>query len=250
MTERYRMLRLLLICCLFATAAGADIVRLAVGLAKPPYVEAGGNSGLEVALALATLRLAGHQPLVVQLPQARGLAMLDSGRVDAMLSLVPGSLEGVFYSQPLLYYRNRAIVLQGSGIVLTELSQLAQYRVVAFQNARRLLGDDFRRTVERAPGYAEQGDQDIQNRMLFNRRVDVVIGDELIFHANPTQRDLNNRSQAVLSYALFPNSPRHVGFRRERLRQDFDAALLQLKGSGEYERIQQFYRDKYQLPRN
>ena len=59
MTERYRMLRLLLICCLFATAAGADIVRLAVGLAKPPYVEAGGNSGLEVALALATLRLAG-----------------------------------------------------------------------------------------------------------------------------------------------------------------------------------------------
>ena len=147
MTERYRMLRLLLICCLFATAAGADIVRLAVGLAKPPYVEAGGNSGLEVALALATLRLAGHQPLVVQLPQARGLAMLDSGRVDAMLSLVPGSLEGVFYSQPLLHYRNRAIVLQGSGIVLTELSQLAQYRVVAFQNARRLLGDDFDMTA-------------------------------------------------------------------------------------------------------
>lgn len=244
------MLRLLLICCLFAAGAHADIVRLAVGLAKPPYVEAGGMSGLEATLALATLRQAGHQPLVVQLPQARGLAMLGSGRVDAMLALVPGSLEGIFYSQPLLHYRNRAIVLQGSGIVLTQLSQLSQYRVVAFQNARRLLGDDFRRAVERAPNYIEQGEQDIQNRMLFNHRVDVVIADELIFHANPTQRDLNNRSQPVVSYALFPSSPRHVGFRSERLRQDFDAALLQLKSSGEYERIYRFYRDKYQLPRD
>ncbi len=250
MTERFRMLRLFLICCLLAAGAHADIVRLAVGLTKPPYVEAGGNSGLEVALALATLRLAGHQPQVLQLPPARGLAMLDSGRVDAMLSLVPGALEGIFYSQPLLYYRNRAIALQDSGIVLTQLSQLAQYRVVAFQNARRLLGDDFRRAVERAPGYIEQGDQDIQNRMLFNRRVDVVIADELIFHANPTQHDLNNRSQAVVSYALFPSSPRHVGFRRERLRQDFDSALLQLKASGEYERISRFYRGKYRLPRD
>lgn len=250
MTERYDMLRLFLICCLFAAGVHADTVRLAVGLAKPPYIEAGGRSGLEVTLALATLRLAGHQPQVVQLPQARGLAMLDRGYVDAMLTLVPGVLAGICYSQPLLYYRNRAIVLQGSGIVLTQLSQLAQYRVAAFQNARQLLGDGFRQAVARSPGYTELGDQDIQNRMLFNRRTDVVVGDELIFHANPTQRDLNNRSQPVISYALFPSSPRHVGFRSERLCRDFDRALLQLKGSGEYERIQQSYRDKYRLPRN
>ncbi|MFD2447600.1 hypothetical protein ACFSQE_03420 [Vogesella fluminis] len=45
MTERYDMLRLFLICCLFAAGVHADTVRLAVGLAKPPYIEAGAGAG-------------------------------------------------------------------------------------------------------------------------------------------------------------------------------------------------------------
>lgn len=237
-----------LLTALLAMPAGAAEVRLAVGLAKPPYVEAGGQTGLESALAIATLKQAGHQAKVVQVPQARGLAMLKDGLVDAMITLTPGSSEALYYSQPLIYYRNRAIALHSSGIVLMQLADLSRYAVASFQNASLLFGTDFAAAVGRSPGYSEHADQDTLNRLLFNRRVDVIITDEYIFHANPTQTDLSGKRYDIVSYALFGNSPRHVGFNSPKLRQQFDKALLQLKSSGEYERISQYYRQRYALP--
>ncbi|SCK10681.1 ABC transporter substrate-binding protein [Vogesella sp. LIG4] len=243
------LLRLLLVCCLLLPVWGAAAnLRLAVGLAKPPYVEIGGKTGMEVELAVATLQQAGHQVEVVQVPQARGLAMLQEGTVDAMITLIPGASEGIFYSQPLLYYRNRAIVLQNSGIVLHQLADLAHYHVASFQNARLLFGSDYTRAVMAAPSYSEHADQDILNRLLLNHRVEVVVGDELIFHAALTQQDRQGRRPPIASFALFGNTPRHVGFRSDQRRREFDTALLQLKAVGDYQRIVQHYRDKYQLP--
>lgn len=239
---------LLVLAWLPALSASAAEVRLAVGLPKPPYVEAGGQTGLESALAIAVLSQAGHQVKVVQVPQARGLAMLKEGQVDAMLTLTPATSEGLYYSQPLIYYRNRAITLQRSGVVLLQVSDLARYTVASFQNARLLFGNEFAAAVARSPGYSEHADQDTLNRLLLNRRVDVIVGDEYIFRANPTQTDLNGQRFNIVSYALFNNSPRHVGFASQTLRQQFDAALLKLKASGEYERISQYYRQRYRLP--
>lgn len=236
-----------LLCLLLPSAHAAD-VRLAVGLAKLPYVEAGGRSGLEAALAIATLTQAGYQTKVMQVPQARGLAMLKDGQVDAMITLTPAASDALFYSQPLLYYRNRAITLHGSGIVLTQLGDLSRYSVASFQNARLLFGADFAHAVVRSPNYSEHADQDTLNRLLLNRRVDVIISDEFIFRANPTQTDLNGKRHATVGYALLGSSPRHVGFANVSLRQQFDQALAQLKASGEYERITQQYRQRYQLP--
>ncbi len=233
---------------LLAITAHAAEVRLAVGLAKLPYVEAGGRSGLEASLAIATLAQAGYQTKVIQVPQARGLAMLKDGQVDAMITLTPSASDALFYSQPLLYYRNRAITLHGSGIVLTQPSDLSRYSVASFQNARLLFGPDFAHAVARSPNYSEHADQDTLNRLLLNHRVDVVVSDEFIFRANPTQTDLNGQRHATVSYALLGSSPRHVGFANVYLRQQFDQALVQLKASGEYERLTQQYRQRYQLP--
>lgn len=245
-----RLLRhyLLTLAWLLACNASAAEVRLAVGLPKAPYVEAGGQTGLESALAIAVLSQAGYQTKVVQVPQARGLSMLKEGLVDAMITLTPGAGEGFYYSQPLIYYRNRAIALHSSGIVLMQVSDLSRYTVASFQNARLLFGSEFANAVARSPGYSEHADQDTLNRLLLNRRVDVIVGDEYIFRANPTQADLNGQRFNIVSYALFGNSPRHVGFASQELRQQFDAALQKLKANGEYERISQYYRQRYRLP--
>src|SRR5574343_25991 len=195
--------------CLMLLPAGAAEIRLAVGLAKPPYVENGGETGLEAALAIAVLAQAGYQTKVVPVPQARALAMLKEDQVDAMLTLKPAASD---------------------------------------QTARLLFGKEVAAAVARAPGYSEHADQDTLNRLLLNRRVDFIVGDEYIFRANPTQTDLNGQRFNIVSYALFNNSPRHVGFASQTLRQQFDAALLKLKASGEYERISQYYRQRYRLP--
>lgn len=234
--------------CLTLLSAHAAEVRLAVGLPKPPYVEAGGQTGLEAALAIAVFSQAGYQTKVAQVPQARGLSMLKEGLVDAMITLTPGTSDSLYYSQPLIYYRNRAIALHSSGIVLMQVSDLSRYTVASFQNARLLFGNEFAAAVARSPGYSEHADQDTLNRLLLNHRVDVIISDEYIFRSNPTQADLSGQRYNIVSYALFGNSPRHVGFTNAELRQQFDAALLKLKASGEYERLSQFYRQRYRLP--
>ena len=223
-------------------------VRLAVGLPKPPYIEPGGHNGMEAALAIATLAQAGHRVKVVQVPQARGFVMLQSGQVDAMIALTPSIDNSLHYSQPLLYYRNRAIVLRDSGVTLTSLAELSRYRVAAFQNARLLFGSSYREAVDKALLYTEQADQDTQNKMLFNKRVDVVIGDELIFRANTTQFNLKGERAPIRTFKLFPASPRHVGFRDPVIRDSFDQALQALKQQGRYAEITRYYYKKYRLP--
>lgn len=245
--KRYFYLLLCLL-SLLPPALYAAPVRLAVGLAKPPYIEGGGSSGLESALAIATLHQAGHQVRIVQVPPARGIQMLKAGQVDAMITLTPSVDNELYYSQPVLNYRNRAIVLRDSDINLTSLADLAKYRVVAFQNARLLFDQTYRNAVDHSPLYTEQADQDIQNKMLFNKRVDVVISDELIFRANTTQFNLNGERAPIRTFKLFPSSPRHVGFKDPAIRDSFDKALKALKQRGRYAEIMQFYYKKYQLP--
>ncbi|WP_230369707.1 substrate-binding periplasmic protein [Paludibacterium denitrificans] len=175
--------------CLLQTAvwaAGAPL-RLAVGMAKPPYVEGNGSRGLEVDIVLAALREAGISVQVQQMPQARGLQSVLNGNVDAMITLVPNAAPSLYFSRPVVQYRNRAITLASSHITLNYLSDLSHYRVASFQNATYLLGYGFSKAVESAPFYAEYADQETLNRLLFNKRVDVVVGDEWVFHSYATR---------------------------------------------------------------
>ena len=64
----------------------------------------------------------------------------------------------------------------------------------------------------------------------------------------PVQVGLYSLPTVLVVYALLGSSPRHVGFANVFLRQQFDQALVQLKASGEYERLTQQYRQRYQLP--
>ncbi|BAK75038.1 extracellular solute-binding protein, family 3 [Pseudogulbenkiania sp. NH8B] len=236
-----------LLCGLFAgPAATAAELHVAVGLAKPPYVEEGGQSGMEVEIVRAALQQAGFQPVFEAYPQARGLMLLQSGRVDAMLTLAPDTPVEAFRSAPVLYYRNRAIVLKSSGIRLEHLADLARYSVAGFQNARLLLGPEFTAVMARHPRYVELADQQIQNRLLYLHRVEVVVGDSLVFHQN--NRALGTRldtSAELAEFDLFPPSPRSVGFLREEQRDAFDRALKALQRSGEVARIVARYRAAY-----
>ncbi|SME93009.1 substrate-binding periplasmic protein [Pseudogulbenkiania subflava] len=225
--------------------AAAEL-HVAVGLAKPPYVEEGGQGGMEVEIVRAALQQAGFKPVFEVYPQARGLMLLQSGHIDAMLTLAPDSPVDAFRSAPVLYYRNRAIVLKSSGIRLNSVADLVRHSVAGFQNARLVLGPDFTAVTADHPRYTELADQQIQNRLLYLHRVEVVVGDSLVFHQN--NRALGKHldtSAELVEFDLFPPSPRSVGFLRQEQRDAFDRALKTLQRSGEVARIVARYRAAY-----
>lgn len=240
------MLSLLLWLLGSGPAAAAVELHVAVGLAKPPYVEEGGQSGMEVDIVRTALQRAGFRPVFEVFPQARGLMLLQSGRVDAMLTLAPDTPIQAFRSAPVLHYRNRAIVLKSSGIRLDSVADLAHYRVAGFQNARLLLGPDFTAVTADHPRYSELADQLIQNRLLYLHRVEVVVGDSLIFrHNNRVLAHSLDTSEELAEFDIFPPSPRSVGFLRREQRDAFDRALKALQRNGEVARIVTRYRTAY-----
>lgn len=241
-----RMLSLLLWLLASGPAAATVELHVAVGLAKQPYVEEGGQSGMEVEIVRAALVQAGFRPVFEVFPQARGLMLLQSGRIDAMLTLAPDTPVSAFRSAPVLHYRNRAIVLKSSGIRLDGVADLARYSVAGFQNARLLLGPEFTAVTANHPRYSEQADQQIQNRLLYLHRVEVVVGDSLIFRHNNQALAANLDATAELSeFDIFPPSPRSVGFLRREQRDAFDRALKMLQHRGEVVRIVARYRAAY-----
>lgn len=244
----YGMGILLLLLCMAALAAiaqEAKTLKVAVGMAKPPYVEGGGESGLEVDLVVAAFRAAGYQVVIQQWPQARSLQSLLHDKTDAMISLAEGAYPGLFISQPVINYRNRLIVLSSSGIHLKTLADLSGFRVASFQNASLLLGEDYAKAVRHALQYNEFADQESLNRMLFNRRIDVVVSDEWIFRSYATQSSLNGRSEPTISFNLLPDIPRCVGFHQKVLRDDFNRGLQFIIRTGEAEKIRLYYENKY-----
>lgn len=247
LTARNSKVMLLLILLLPLTLAARPLI-MAVGLAKPPYIEGDGHSGLEVAISLAALQAAGLTAFIEQMPQARALQSLKQGSVDIMLGTTPGLLAERCYSMPLLFYRNRAISLSERKLNIRQIADLAPLRIAAFQNASKLLGDEFARVSRLSPNYSEHADQDTLNKLLLNDRVDVIISDELIFFANPTQADRFGHTHATSRSALFGDSPRHAAFLDPLACKQFSLGLSYLHQSGEYRRIVQEYRARYQLP--
>ncbi|AXK38158.1 ABC transporter substrate-binding protein [Crenobacter cavernae] len=151
----------------------------------------------------------------------------------------------MYYSQPLLHYRNRAISLASSRLTLRTPADLAPYRVAAFQNARGLFGREYAETMAEHPAYREHADQSLLGPLLYRGRVDVVIGDVDIFAAFDARALTGRCDVPALAVAdILPPSPRHAGFARAEDRDAFDKALTELAARGEIERLRRRFKPR------
>lgn len=239
---------LLLLFCI-PTTSMADFLHVATGLAKPPYVEEGSQSGVEVEIVRAVLEKAGYQTRFTAYPPARGLALLEAGKIDAMLSLESNKKIKAYISAPVIYYHNKIITLADRKLQIKTLSDLHPLHVAAFQNASLFLGREYAKTVKTLTQYKEYANQNALPRLLYHHRVDAVIGDEFVFRAQThIQNIIPTNGDQLKIFDLFPISPRSVGFLKDADRKIFDATLKTMQNSGEIEKILQRYRKRYQMP--
>lgn len=243
---------LLFACCCVLTwmgtpAAHADglvEIRIGVGLSKPPYLLGPGQSGMEFEIAEKALEAGGYRMLAQHYPPARALGLLRVGQLDGMLSVQEGIGGNDFFSDTYLYYQNVATTLASRRIRLRGIDDLAQYSVAAFQNASLVLGDAFKAVVARHGDYKEHAQQITQNRLLYSGRVDVVVGDRLIFRYLNRSLDASiDTSQELVHHPIFPPSARKAVFREAIVRDRFNQGLKTIQRNGTYAAIIRKYQE-------
>ncbi|MCR6629747.1 MAG: transporter substrate-binding domain-containing protein [Magnetospirillum sp.] len=222
----------------------ADEVMVAIGRSLPPYVIVDEWRGMEYEIVRDALALEGHTLKPKFMAFARVSREMESGLVDAAMTMRPESGVKAHYSDSHVAYRNYAITLAKNNLAINRIEDLAGKSVVAFQNASLYLGPTYKALMDANPHYREEARQMVQPTLLFLDRVDAVIADCFIFgwFANdPEVKAKADTSQALRFHPIFPPTEYRVAFRDARLRDGFNRGLKKLRDSGAYDRIVQRY---------
>ncbi|WP_020407538.1 substrate-binding periplasmic protein [Hahella ganghwensis] len=233
---------LLLILLFLSGFAGAGDIRVAVGLALPPYVLTDSNSGMELDVVREALKLKGHSLTPVYLPFIRFGQHLAEGKVDAAMTINEGSqIPDIVYSDTHITYQNVAVALESSGLQIKSVQDLAKFRVIAFQNATKYLGAEFAAMAEANSKYSEKAQQEQQITLLYSGRTDVVVMDINIFKYFKKLEKKVSTDAPVTIFEIFQPTAYKVGFRNREYRDDFNAGLKTIKDSGRYQEILNSY---------
>jgi polar amino acid transport system substrate-binding protein len=233
-----------------AVATTANPLHIGVSFAIPPYVIQEEDRGIEVDLLRATFQSPEYELHIHYLPLARGFQMLESGKLDGIINVRPGMIDAsiihqIYYSQPVITFHNQLITLsnrwpEGS---LTRMDQLTNLKLLAFQRATLILGQEFATVVAHAPYYAETAKQPLQVRQLLRGRIDGAVMEARVFNYYLRQAQNSGQfldhelAQPIARHALFPPTVYHFAFRDAVVRDHFNNRLEELQHNGGYQKI-------------
>lgn len=221
-----------------SSACYSDDIPMVIGLALPPYVIAETDTGMELEIVREALAHEGHTLVPVYVPFWRVLAMLEQGLAGAAMTVNEASgVTGVFYSESHITYRNAAMALTSRRYPIEEIEDLGRYSILAFQNAKKYLGDDFANMSASNPQYREIARQAMQITMLYSGRIDLVVMDVNIFRYYRQLEAKVATDVGIEQFALFPPSHFKVAFARQDWRDSFNRGLKHLRDSGRYQAI-------------
>lgn len=200
-------------------------IQVLVGLHKPPYLDLTSGSGYELELLTELFVLAGLRAEFTHVPNGRLLPLFKSGAFDAVTLQPMHTMQPeYFYSCPYIHYQNVVATLADNQQDIHTLADLAKQRVIAFQTAEQVLGEEFRWAITQMADYSETVDQKTQVDMLLRGRADAIILDR-----NILGRHLDARAvEPALRLLSLPGGFYRVAFHRQELAAAFDQAQQQL----------------------
>jgi polar amino acid transport system substrate-binding protein len=238
---------LLILCCFASGRVLADELKIIFMQYTPPYVLADGT-GILVDIVRTALESSGHKVQPVLVPIGRGFKMFAKGQVDGTSLLQESSGLKAEYSQDFMQYHNRAFALKKRNLSIRTIADLKDKSVLAFQNAEKYLGEDFRRAVAGNPQYKEIAQQEAQARMLFLYRTDVAVMDESVFRYY-RQKLINegkaDRGEEYVGFDVFPPTRYKAAFSSRKVRDDFDKGIAAMRKDGRYDAIYRKYAERY-----
>jgi polar amino acid transport system substrate-binding protein len=216
-------------------------LKVGVSFAIPPYVIEKEAQGIELDLLRTAFQDSGYQLSFQYLPLERTFRMLADGKLDAIINVRPGMLDGAFLSRPVIHFHNQVFTL--SPLKVADLTALTTLKVSAFQRATQVLGPAFATMAAHNARYEEVAKQQGQVHQLLLGRVDAVVMEERVFYYHLEQLrqeraepHIYNRER-IQANALFKPTLYHFAFRNAAVRDHFDRALLAMRVDGRYEQI-------------
>ncbi len=222
------------------TSAQAKELIVATSLSIPPYIIKDSNSGIQLEIVREALKINGH--IIKEMKYASNLRVLHlllSGRVNAVINLT-SNITHVFYSDTVIEYENVAIALKKNNFKINKVADLEDKHVLAFQSAHNFLTPEFTNMAQTNKNYKEIIHQVAQVHHLYLGRAEVVVMGKRIFKYYQNQvkgKGKLDMSEPVIYYNIFPLTPRRMGFRDEKIRDDFNSGLKKLKTSGKYQQL-------------
>ena len=228
--------------------AQSDPLVIGVSFAIPPYVIKETDQGIELDILRQAFGVSGHQIRIKFLPLIRTFSLLEAGKIDGIINIKEGMVDGVFYSDEVITFQNCAISLAVRRYPdFKSLSFLRDKYIIAFQRAADILGRDFADIAADNERYEEVAAQEHQViRMFLGRKADVVVMEKQIFnyYRKKILEDgtIGQRAEAAVTYhEIFPPTHYRFAFRSRQIRDDFNHGLKTIRNNSQYDRIMYKY---------
>lgn len=224
----------------------AKILKVAFVESRPPYVflDNGELKGIEIDIVKEALLQSGYTIDFSTLP-AKRLEMIDNKMGYDMAVGVLEQKPNLFYSSDYLQMKSYAVAKESKNIQLGSISDLEKHSVGAWPYAWKHCGEDYKKLYTPKPdgsfsrNYNEPISSESQNKMFWMNRFDVSISSKMTF--NYYKKILSSSldtSQDVSYYDIIPNEAKFsIAFKDEKIKNDFESGLGQLKRNKRYRRI-------------
>jgi len=228
-----------------STFAADDALRVAARPNLPPYIIDGATGGIEVDLVKAVFKEAGKSIAFVQMDRVAMISQFEEEKLDGTLTQSPTATSHGCLTDWYMVHQNVGFSIRKKNIALTQLKDLANFAVVSFDNAKIFLGKSFADSVKNNQRYQEIAPQSRHINLLYDGKVDVIVGDEWII------RDIQRRFfettgayQELEVHQIMPPSLYSARFQKQETCDAFNAALSTLRLNGTYDAIVEAYRQK------
>lgn len=211
-------------------SAAATPLKVGLHLSAPWsfYNDAGELDGIEYQIVSRIFTAAGFQVEYELHSYSRLLKQFSDQKLDCA-SPVAVAIPGAFYTEAYLPFEDVAISLQQADLRVDSLSDLADKRIVAYQQARQVLGEPFDFAVAQA-SYIELAERELQLELLFSQRVDLVVGERRVLHYLAQKLAPQHE---LKTHHLFMQQSYPAACWNADLIKLFNQGLLQLQLSGE-----------------
>ena len=214
----------------------------------PPYVFKSGE-GIVMSIVKESLAHKGYTIKPVFVTIGRALEMFKHNQVDATSIIKKSSGLDAFYSDYFMQYHNAVFSLSNRHYNITDIDQLTDFNIIAFQNADKYLGKKFFDMTKRSgKKYVELGDQAQQVLLLLKGRTDLVVMDRHIFkyYKNKYIKDgLIPKNTKTDMFELFEPTQLRTAFKSKKIRDDFNEGIKFLRDTGRFDEIYEEFSKAY-----
>ena len=210
---------------------------------SPPWSfknEQGDIVGIEKDIIEKSLTSQGHTVRFQIFGYSRLLNQFSSQQLD-FASPFTGPTGAATLTVTYLPFQDVSVSLKSRGLAINAIEDLVGKRVVAYQQAHRVLGKRYDELVASQASYKEFASRENQIELLFFNRADAVVGERRILGYIAHK---NHGPDKISTHRIFPETHYPGAAWDKQVVDDFNAGLKRLRESGEYQKILDLYRVK------